>query len=106
MNDYTQHPMYGFMRNHPEHPDVFDDEPLTEDRFDGVFDGDFLSFQWRVMLCVSAICDENDKDYYFRIERKALNRILSDWSLEGDAIDVATAAMDLAMPVIMDEGGE
>lgn len=106
MDDYTQHPMWGFSQNHPERPDVLDEEPLTLDLLDRAFDGEVLSFQYRAMLCVSAICDENEKDYFFRIEREALNTIITNWSLDKlDRWHLQEDVMLLAEPVIMD-GGE
>ena len=48
----------------------------------------------------------NEKDYFFRIEREALNTIITNWSLDKlDRWHLQEDVMLLAEPVIMD-GGE
>lgn len=60
--DPTAHPLHTFAMNHPEHPDVYEDAPLTEDMFDKAFDGEWLIFSERMMLAMDEVCYQREFD--------------------------------------------
>lgn len=60
--DPTTHPLHTFAVNHPEHPDVYLDTPLTEEMFDKAFDGVWLRFSERMMLAMEEVCYQREFD--------------------------------------------
>lgn len=60
--DPTEHPLHIFATNHPEFPDVYNDEPLDMEMFDRAFDGEWLIFSERMMLAMDEVCYQRSFD--------------------------------------------
>jgi hypothetical protein len=83
--DPTEHPLHTFATNHPECPDVYNDEPLTEDMFEAAFDGEWLRFSERMMLAMDDVCYQRSFDPELApLNDHELQIVARGWSIDAE----------------------
>jgi hypothetical protein len=83
--DPTAHPLHMFAENHPEHPDVYDDNPLDEAMFDRAFDGEWLTFAQRMMLAMDDVCYQRSFDPELNpLNDQELQTVARGWAIDAE----------------------